>query len=120
MYFCKVKRVNLEIKSLENLLNKHNISINDFLNDKDSKEYVQKTYGVDLSDINLNTSDIINIDLDKIIAIGEVESILGLNDLKAFPIWFDYDNSHCWYIYPEYYDVISKYLNKENTKPLYD
>lgn len=120
MNFCKVKKVNLEVKSLEKLLKQNDLTIADILKDDGMLKMIEKTYGIDLSKIAMETNKDVYLDLDKIIAYSDVENILGFDDFKAFPIWFDYDNSHCWYLYPEYFDLINSYLqNKtQSYKPL--
>ena len=121
MNYIKVKKVNLELKTLEHLLKQSNLSLNDIKNDNDIYKQIKEKLGIDINDIILTDGDLINIDIDKIIAVGEVETLLGFDNLKAFSIWFDYDKSHCWYIYPEYYNEINNYIMGKNlNKPLFD
>ena len=126
MNFIKVKKINLNVKMLEKLLASKGMSLNDIDLSKELDKYssgFSSILGTTMPSLSSYTDgDYINLDLDKVIAVGDiVENILGDPNLKGFSVWFDHDAEHCWFIYAEYYDAVSNALNfKKTNKPLFD
>jgi len=119
MNFIKVKKINTELKALELMLNSKNISLSEIQNDNDIKSYIKEQLGIDISSIQLNLYQNVLLDIDKILAIGDIEYILGSDNsedmIKGFAVWFDYDAKHCWYLIEDNYEEL---INRINYKKL--
>ena len=80
----------------------------------DDPEYEDKILqlGVDLTKVSLNPYYELWLDLDKILAIGEIENIPGMDNMKGFSVWFNNEANNCWYLDQDSYDMVISNIPK--------
>lgn len=112
--FVKVKKLNPEFQRIRNMIQAEdeNLTLEDVLKDTLVREMCAKQLGVDLTKISLNPYYDLLLDLDKVLAVGEIENIQGLDGMKGFTIWFNNEAKNCWYLDPDSYDAVISNITK--------
>ena len=112
--FVKVKKMNPEFQMLRNMIQAEdeNMNLEDVLKDKYVREMFTKQLGVDLTKVSLNPYYELWLDLDRILAIGEIENIPGMDNMKGFSVWFNNEAKNCWYLDPDSYDIVISNIPK--------
>ena len=112
--FVKVKKMNPEFQMLRNMIQAEdeNMNLEDVLKDKYVREMFTKQFGVDLTKVSLNPYYELWLDLDKILAIGEIENIPGMDNMKGFNVWFNNEANNCWYLDQDSYDMVISNIPK--------
>lgn len=112
--FIKVYKLNPEFAMLRKMIEAEDetMTLEEVVHDKYVRDMCLKNAGLDPAKVSLKDSYELWLDLDKILGIGIIEQIPGLENLEGFAIWFNNNAKDCWYLDKCCYDEVMHAINK--------